>query len=285
MTNDTRFAYVQIYADGTQALSLGDLTSHGSLTLRPNVNLLGRLGQVAGAQPGPDVGAAETFSSLVPSLDNAYLAASTVAIGVDFIDLNNYIYNMTNLSLLSMVNEQTFDELNKSNCHSHAFDDWIQQQLSQTTDPDEIQAINGDDFYVLSSHSAEQVVGPVWTRRNTFYLGYNLDIASRSDTWSGTDQFIMEFNVQGAILGQVASVPSLQRTDDLFAIGSQKHVTYDGRDVVSTHHVLNGGRTFTLPLSADQVAGYQPLIPSMNTGRHPNFPPRKPLPPVGRPPL
>ena len=283
MTNATRFAYVQIYIDGTQALNLGDLVS--PLTSPPTVTLLGPLGQVAGAEPtAPGVGAAETFSSLIPSLDNAYLAASTLEEPVDSTDLNNYIYSMTDLSYLGFVNEQSFSQLNKSNSDSPAFDAWIAQQLSQATDSAEIQAIENYDFSVLSLASQNQV-GPVWTPQNTFYLGYELLIASPG--WSGMDTFIMEFDIHGTMLRQVPAVPHFQRADDLFGIrqaASQKHVTYDGRDVVTTQHSLTGG-TFTLPLSADRVAGYQPLLLGMDMPHH-RLPVRKPLPHVGprRPP-
>ena len=286
MTTETRFAYVQIYADGAQALSLGELVSPGSLTSPPNVNLLGSLGRVAGADPEPGAGPPETFSSLAPSLDNAYLAASTGLSGNGFFDLNNYIYSMTDLSYLCMVNEQAFGQLNKSNCDSPVFDAFIRQRLGQTTDPGEIAAIESDDFQVLPLSNAIQIVGPVWTRQNTFYLGYKLDIGSLSHIWTGTDQFIMEFDAQGAMLGQISSVPFLQRVDDLFGlnqVGDQQRVTYHGREVVSTRYSLNGGRTFTLPLTADRVAGYQPMAPGLNTGPHHFTPIRKPLPPFGRP--
>jgi hypothetical protein len=287
MTNDTRFAYVQIYIDGTQALNLGDLVSPGSFTSPPTVTLLGPLRQVAGAEPtAPGVGPAETFSSLIPSLDNAYLAASTVEEPVDSIDLNNYIYSMTDLSYLGIVNEQNFGQLNKSNSDSPAFDNWIAQQLSQATDPVEIAAIESDDFFV-SSLASENQVGPVWTPQNTFYLGYQLNLASYTSSFGGMDTFIMEFDIHGTMLRQVSAVPYFQRADDLLGIryvGSQGRVTYDGRDVVSIQYSLTGGQSFTLPLTADRVAGYQPLVLSLDAPHR--VPVRKPLPHVGprRPP-
>jgi hypothetical protein len=268
MTNDTRFAYVQIYIDGTQALNLGDLVS--PLTSPPTVTLLGPLRQVAGADPtAPGVGAAETFSSLIPSLDNAYLAASTLEEPVDSIDLNNYIYSMTDLSYLGFVNEQSFFQLNRSNSDSPAFDDWMAQQLSQATDPAEIAEIQSADFYVSSLASVIQV-GPVWTPQNTLYLGYQLNLASHNSAFYGTNTFIMEFDIDGTRLRQVSAAPYFQRADDLFGIrqaGSQGRVTYDGRDVVHVQHPLTGG-TFTLPLTADRVAGYQPLASGLNTASH-----------------
>jgi hypothetical protein len=176
-----RLALVRTQEDGSQTLLLADLSAQPPLRAagHPSARLEGRISSVAGEHGSTT----ETYTSLATSPSNHYMVASSVLSGSGgsgestFVDLNNNVYRMDDGSHVYFVNERLLDDLNPANLHSPVYNAWVEEARQQTTDPRWLAGLANDSLQVVRDGYRQQV-GPLWSARDTFFLGYRITISS-----------------------------------------------------------------------------------------------------------
>ena len=139
----------------------------------------------------------ETYDGIIiTSPSNHYVLACSTLTGGDFYVFNNRVYNMDDGTFQCMVNEQNFVGLNRTNIYSPAYENMITQM--QATGADPVMLAN-DTFSVVLDGGTPRAGVPVWSVRDTFFVGYTLYLRSATLGWEGQDTFWLEFELSGNI--------------------------------------------------------------------------------------
>jgi hypothetical protein len=190
MARQRRFAFVERTTTGAERLMLANFDGSFGFS-GPTARIITQMDEVPGDSP-VDGSVPETYQSLSVAPDNAHVAALSVQVGTDFIDLNIAIYNMTTGMRTARFNEHSVTFVNRANCPCPVFDAYLAAEADYGVPQDQLDSY---DYVVLAERSNVNVLRMVWSATGTLIATFGFDVAAISGPELGYAEFAIEVAV------------------------------------------------------------------------------------------
>jgi hypothetical protein len=161
------------------------------------------------------------------------------------------------------MRETDFRDVNSRNTQCPAYDMWKVAQAGRFSSAD----LDRDTWQISWAHNGNpEPLGPIWTRAETFFLGYTLDVVSTflnespSGGFMGKCPFVHLFDVNGRVLRyDVQDYSGPFRAADRFGL-RRGLIVFNGYSVSGRGSLFKPDSPELHPISADYVAGYRPML-------------------------
>ena len=195
MATARRFAFVERIKSGQERLMLANLDSIHPLR-QSTARVLAQMGIVPGELP-TDGSVPETYVYFIVRPDNAYVAAYSVQIGSDFVDLNIAIYDMETGAQIVRFNEHSVAGVNRANCSCPLFDAYLASEAAFGVSQSQLDSY---DYRVISEGTGIGEAFLAWSATGSLIASYGFDVVADGIGLLGMDRFVFEIAVTGGAL-------------------------------------------------------------------------------------
>lgn len=187
MATARRFAFVERIKSGRERLMLANLDAINTFT-GPTARIIAQMGAVPGNVP-PAGEIPESYVRITVRPDNAFVAAYSAQVGIDFVDYNIAIYEMNGGTLSVRFNEHSLSGVNRANCPSPLFDAFLASEAALGVPQSQIDSY---DYSVIVEGTGIGAPTLAWSGTGTLIATYGFDVVADGAFVLGQEQFAFE---------------------------------------------------------------------------------------------